>query len=381
MPPTQKIEPKEADFDPFVGGDGPDDEDLDSLDDGSKLLDELEQDDDGDDVEDGGEDTGGEDDAGKDDAGKDDAGEEEADAGDTSGDEAESDEEASDADGEGDLGPGEDQAEDDSVETGGEEGDDSESDSRNDVRIPKPRFDKVNERRKAAEARVKQLEREALARDKARETDAVEELDLEAAVEAALAKSQDGEAGEAAKELARVVKLAAKTAAAEGERLSQADLDAQVSAALEARDFNQARVSAERDFPFMRTDHKDFDPDLVADIVAMSQGFQGRGYTPADALNQAIEYVMPQQRPDAWNALYGEPADSDAPAPNPNRAKKVAQDRKRRAVKKNVEAKKRAPKEVESDARDEPLNIDTLTDDELDALPEATLARMRGDVL
>ncbi len=255
--------------------------------------------------------------------------------------------------------------------------------------IPKPRFDAVNQRRKdaearatAAEARLREMESAAASRE-----DRVGKLDLTEALKEALAESNDGETDLAAEKLSAIMAQAASAArddAAEN-KPGSAEFDAAVQKALDDREFDAVVQQAYADYPFLNpTNTDEFDAGLTDELVAMSHGLQDRHWSPKDALNQAIERILPTARPDEWLKLQGL-EDADTPADrggDSDKAKKVRAARKTQAVKKGAEAASKTPADLSSsddDDQNATVDILTLSDEEFAALPASALRKLRGD--
>lgn len=238
-------------------------------------------------------------------------------------------------------------------------------------RIPKARFDEVNARRKAAEDRVKELEAQLAAKEQASKQaydfDAAEqeygELLLDGKFKEAAAKRREINA---ALEAEWEAKQAAKTEMTVAQRELKKDLNA-ISRRLES-------------------EYAEFDPeselyseDLTAEVLSMFEGYLSTrmDLTPQEALQLAGDNVV---------RLYGlkkvgtseEPPSASKDKPN---VRKVA----KKDTKKKIELAKKAPKDIGAagksgtDHGEKPLDINSLSDDELMALPESTLKRLRGD--
>jgi hypothetical protein len=137
-------------------------------------------------------------------------------------------------------------------------------------------------------------------------------------------------------------------------------------------------------YPFTNPNNKDaYDADFMADARVFQKGFEAEGESPAAAVYLATQKALAIHYPDALKEDSGE---SDAPAQQQRqqqvRDKKAADTRKRNAKaakKQPAAAKDDGSKSSRDEERDGELNIDELSDEEFDALPESTRARLRGD--
>lgn len=251
------------------------------------------------------------------------------------------------------------------------ETDDAEPDKKPDKpkshMIPKERFDEVNERRKAAEAALAEREaREAAAQAAQQGTfdyDAKESEYMEAMLdgdqEKALAIRKEIRAAEQAEYVsqARSEAAEARTAAAQ---------DVEINAAI--RDANTM-------YPMFDPESEEFNAELTDEAVAMIIGYRNPPlnlpYTAA--LNKALNNMA--RLYDLKPAGYEETEASEAPAkPKPKAAD----------VQKKVDAAKGQPPKPGAAATDvDPTKVDitTMSDEDMAALPAAALRRLRGDLV
>lgn len=143
------------------------------------------------------------------------------------------------------------------------------------------------------------------------------------------------------------------------------------------REFNalqQAAAAMEEAYPMFSKESEQFDEELTNEVVELRNAFIASGANVVDALGKAVRYVVADKGLDAESASLG-----TSPAAVDEVAKKRAQ------VSKKLKAASAQPPELpgESTANhgDTAINIDSMTEDEFDALPAATLARLRGDIV
>ena len=297
----------------------------------------------------------------KDDSGESDAGEsesesesesEEEDAGEEKGgkDEAESSDEEADAD---DAGENADDADQKSAPKG----------------IPKHRFDEVNERRKAAETELEALK----AQNTATEEGEAEVYDFDLAETEYMDLLLDGKTVDALakrKEIRAAEKAdfrADTTETVEGRR-NQADT---------AAELGTLSAEAEKMFPVFDQNSEDFDPAMTRKVMVYYRGYveSGEAENPGDAFVMALSDVIVQYGLKEIGAAEGDAEDDVEPKPKGKKTDVPA----KLAAAKNAH-KPVAGEGLASDAAGAVVpDIENMTDEELDALPEKTLARLRGD--
>ena len=125
----------------------------------------------------------------------------------------------------------------------------------------------------------------------------------------------------------------------------------------------------ENTYDFYRADSDDYDEGLVEETLAIRDSFINRGYEPADAMRQAADYVIRVNKPELI-------ATQEAAAP-------AKQTRNPNAVQKNVAAANQQPPSLPTSTQGSKappeIDLSSLSIEEFDALPKATLARLRGD--
>lgn len=247
-------------------------------------------------------------------------------------------------------------------------------------RIPKSRFDeqvgKEREAREAAERRAAELERQLVERQQAERQSA----DIDA-VEAKISEMEqeysklllDGEAEQAAKIMSQIRKAERMIASAEAEtRTAQ-----RTTQILESERVELAIAHAESEYPQLNPESEQFDEQIVNFVLAEQQRLiKTQGVAPSKALEKAASSVMKRFAP------------QEAPEPQKGLGKAAAEDRKAEQVKKNLAVAKQQPASMKDSGMDsDKAGASGLPDpakmsvEEWGALPEATKARLRGDVL
>jgi hypothetical protein len=229
-------------------------------------------------------------------------------------------------------------------------------------RIPKKRFDEINERRKAAERRLAELEAERKASDPGQyvdfDFDAKEELYAQHVLDGDLVKAKEIRAEIRRAEQTAFEKMAENRAMKVGERQKlQSELDSTI-------------VELNAAYPVYDPSSPSYDQDVVDETLELQRGFIDRGYTPAVALRRAAEYVAAVNglQPAAEMTAVAE-TEKVVPIKKPDIAKKIAA------------AEKQPPKQQgRNSATEALLDLDSMSEEEFDALPESKRRALRGDM-
>jgi Skp family chaperone for outer membrane proteins len=136
-----------------------------------------------------------------------------------------------------------------------------------------------------------------------------------------------------------------------------------------------AAAEMEATYPIFDRNSETFDSDRTQEVVELRDAFITQGFEPVDALAKAVNFVVKSND----IAAVGESAPSLS-----GKANSVADiDKKRREISKKLKAAETQPPELpgeSSSSRGESyIDINKLSQAEFDALPEATIQRLRGD--
>lgn len=166
--------------------------------------------------------------------------------------------------------------------------------------------------------------------------------------------------------------------------MSEAKSDMKIQAA-EARATERARynISLERvesAFPQLNPDHDDFDAELLTDVADLKTTYERKGMTPTDALQKAVKKVVGTETAKQEAATEVKPQVD---------TKAIAAERKKEAVAKTLDAMAKTPPSTggvgfDSDKAGGSISakdVLKMNFKDFSALPEETLARMRGDEL
>ena len=224
--------------------------------------------------------------------------------------------------------------------------------------IPKHRYDAASQRAREAEQKLAELQATLEPEAKVEETvDPFVALDLE--LEQARA---DGDVKEAAAVAARIRQVERE----ERDNELSARSEQTSAATRESIRLDTAIEQLNIDYPSLSVDSDSYDQDTVNEVLRLQHALVSSGTAPTDALYEAVGYVMP--------------AIKVAPA--------TAKPRKT-DVKKNLEADGKQPPSLDkvgydssaAGKKDVVPDISALSEEEFDALPSATLRKMRGDAV
>lgn len=252
------------------------------------------------------------------------------------------------------------------------------------AKIPKSRFDeavgKEREAREAAERRAAELERKLNEQAQAQvQTEQIEKLE-EAISEMEKKHAElllDGNIDGAAKVMGDIRKAERQIARAE----SEAAATQRTAAALETDRVTVAIARLEADYPIMNPKSDQFDQDIV-DLVLTKQRtlMREEGLSPSQALTEAAQKVAER--------FIKAPEPEDEKEGLAKAAAKRADERKQEQLKKNLETQKKQPPSMKDSGIDSDKagqtglpDVSLMTQDEFDALPESTKAKLRGDFI
>lgn len=243
-------------------------------------------------------------------------------------------------------------------------------------KIPKARFDeavgKERNAREAAEKRAAELE-EQLAARQAQEKILEDEEAFEAKIDELQAKHADllleGETSEANKLMREIRKLERDRISREVEARSMMNF----RNSMEAERLDSVIKEIEKAHPELDPNNKDiYDDYMVKVILGDFNQMVSQGASRPQAMQQAVDRAY---------AYFNRTS-----APNQGLAKK--EDRRAAQIEKNLDTKRRQPPNMrdtglDSDKIGAAQNIDVtkLSQEEFNALPEATIKKLRGDSL
>ena len=240
--------------------------------------------------------------------------------------------------------------------------------SSNKKMVPKARLDEVLAKQKALQKQLDEINAEREKADEAPETydfDA-KELEYQNMV-------LDGETQKA-------VALRREIRKAEREQLEyemRQEMSQTVNQDRQMNALQQAANAMEEAYPVFDRNSESYSEDMTNEVVELRDAFMMKGYEAVDALSKAVKYVVKDHDLD-------QPAESTPSLAG--KAQTVDEVAKKRAqVSKKLKAADAQPPELPGESSsnhgEKGLDLSTLTEEEFDALPEATLKRLRGDIL
>lgn len=236
--------------------------------------------------------------------------------------------------------------------------------------IPKHRFDEVNERRKAAEARAEQLQAQIDAGKDPEEQEVpydiragekeYMDLVLDGDVDAALDKREEIDA--------------AKEAKWKSDAKHETKEDIEVSA--DNTELLALSREAQEMFDVFDPDSENYDQAKLNKVMVFMRGYENSDpdMTRADAFVYALSDVA---------EMYGLqiPGDDPEPEPEPKKAGKKDDSARKAKLKEKAHTPVSGDGTPSADTGAVVPNIEDMTDEEIDALPPKVLARMRGDII
>jgi hypothetical protein len=180
------------------------------------------------------------------------------------------------------------------------------------------------------------------------------ELTVDGEFDKALAIRSEIRAAESAK-----YEQTATTAAANAREATKADLV-----------FQETVTDLEAKYPSMAPNGENFDQTLVDEVLSLHEGFINQGLDAPAAITKAVKYVA---KMNDIPAVGDEPAADPDPTPKPKPVSKT--DNKAKA-----KAKTTQPQQLPKASDREPaMDMDSMSEEDFDALPESKKRELRGD--
>ena len=234
--------------------------------------------------------------------------------------------------------------------------------------VPKARLDEVLAKQKALQ---KQLDEINAANEKSAE--APDAYDFDAKEVEYQNMVLDGETDKA-------VALRREIRKAEREQLEfemRQEMNQTVTQDRQMTALQQAANAMEDAYPIFDRNSEAYNEDVTNEVVELRDAFMMKGYEAVDALSKAVKYVVKDhdldQTQESAPSLAGQAQKTDEVA------------RKRAQVTRKLRVADSQPPELPGESSsnhgEKGVDLSTLTEDEFAALPEATLKRLRGDIL
>ena len=238
--------------------------------------------------------------------------------------------------------------------------------------VPKSRLDEVLQKQKALQ---KQLEDMKKAQQPAE--NAPDPYDFDSKEKEYMNLVLDGKEADAVR-LRQEIRTAEK-ASLQFEMTEQMQQTGQHNA--QATALQAAANELEANFPVFDQNSESYNESYTQEVIGLRDAFIMQGFDAVDALSKAANFVLTTN-----NLVAPEPATSTLDAPAAPKQKAVDEVAKKRAeVSKKLKAAEAQPPELpgeSSAARGEKaVDVSTMSEDEFNALPDATIKRLRGDIL
>jgi hypothetical protein len=237
--------------------------------------------------------------------------------------------------------------------------------------VPKSRLDEVLAKQKALEKQLDELRAQ-----KQEPGEAPEAYDFDSKEVEYQNLVLDGEAQKAAA-LRKEIRTAER---AQLEYEFSSKIGESVSQSQQATALQQAASELEDNFPVFDRNSDQYNEGYTQEVIDLRDAFIMKGENPVAALTKAAKFVLREYDLVDMTEAAATPSLSGETAP---RVDEVA--KKRAEVSRKLKAAESQPPEMpgeSSTARGEKaLDIASMTEDEFNALPEATLRRLRGDIL
>ena len=224
--------------------------------------------------------------------------------------------------------------------------------------IPKSRFDEVLAKQKALQKKVEELSNPVEKIENAPDFDfEAKELEYQDLI-------LNGQPNDAAR-------VRAEIRAAEKQTMMfevQNQMGQTVQQSTETMRLQQKAAEIAEQHDILNENSPKYDEVKTQEVLDLRDAYIIQGYAGADALQKAVDLLMP---------TVIEPAPINEPDPV---QKKVAEKKKVANTKKKIKAAEKQPPAMKGKNKtDAKVDINTLSTEEFDALPAETLKRMRGD--
>tara|TARA_B100001057_G_scaffold496164_1_gene596933 strand:- start:3157 stop:4086 length:930 start_codon:yes stop_codon:yes gene_type:complete len=232
--------------------------------------------------------------------------------------------------------------------------------------IPKARLDEALQKQRALQKQLEDMQKEQFVAPTEPDTYDFESKELEYQ-ELVL----DGENKKAAL-LRQEIRHAEKQALMfEMQQNVNATVDETVNQTKQGMEIEDVAEELARRYPTLDPEAKEFNEEYIDEVIELRDAFIGKGYEPADALIRSVKYIV---------ADHNIPESGITTQPQQDELAK-----KRAQVAAKLEAAEQQPPDLvgegSSTKGESAVDISTLSDAEFAALPAATLARLRGDIV
>lgn len=251
-----------------------------------------------------------------------------------------------------------------------------------DTRIPLSRHTEIlakeRERREAAERELA-ASRQGAAVAKTNEDIAKAETQVVEMEKEYLKLLADGKVDEAAAKMSEI----RRTERSIVQTQAQFETQAAEARAYERVKYDTTVERLEAAYPQINPDHDDFDKEITGEVIEMRDGYLATGrYTRAEALQKACKQLLKTS-----TAKQKDATEVDVRVDKDELAKAAAEERKKAAVEKNLDAAKKQPPNTAHVGADtdkaggtlKGADVIKMNQDDFKKLSDADLAKLRGD--
>lgn len=249
--------------------------------------------------------------------------------------------------------------------------------------VPKARLDQMskNYRQKieALESQLKEMQQGMPDENGVPQIDVPEIENFDTRAKEIFDKALDGDLESATRGFRELMLETNRTAMAEVIKRVPELVEAKTSQAEKVRGYDDILTDVQTEYPFLDNSegNESFDADATAEVIALRDAYMSNGMAAGAALRQAVDKLAKAN--DWTSAVQTRPATP----PKPPAGETVRQERREQSVRRAAKTEASTPKDAgPAQPESEGLpNVRKLSDEEYWALPEATRARLRGDVL
>lgn len=245
---------------------------------------------------------------------------------------------------------------------------DEETKTQSKPMVPKSRLDEVLAKQKALQKQLDDINTQKAAEEKAAAPEAYDFDEKEVEYQNLVL---DGETQKAVA-LRREIRNAEK---AQIEFELREEVTQTVKQDREMSALHKAAMAMQEAYPVFDANSESYNEELTNEVVELRNAFISNGYDVVDALSKAAKFVVRDNGLD----VAEEPAKPSIGQPVDEVAKK------RKEVSKKLKAAQAQPPELPGESAanhgEKAINVMEMTEEEFDALPEATLKRLRGDII
>ena len=140
-----------------------------------------------------------------------------------------------------------------------------------------------------------------------------------------------------------------------------------------------AADTMEAKYPVFDKDSESFNEEYTQEVIGLRDAFMAQGKTPVESLEKAVDYVVKTNNVDSSEEGSALTTSTKNTKPHVDQVAK-----KRKEVSKKLKAAETQPPDMPGESSsahgEKVVDITSMTEEEFNALPDATLKRLRGDI-